>query len=377
MPTFSSKISRMRSVKLPFNGHKKKSESQMAGYIPRPQQEPQSQSQFYVNDTPIVTSPTTNNSIAASFSETLKVISKEAERTQFDDVFNSFFFNDTRCQNRALFMASKLKQSLDSLINPIRPSSSYGAIRELHQSPPLILTPSCSTPSSSAVNKTKVPPSVDSFWRTVTHRLYTLNYILFVLPSDSQSRVNFLNKMEADLATVGDGQEVNRKGGMEAHFALRYALNHRRPRRRKTLLEDAFELEKRNGGNVAGAILPSPPKQDTTKIENIVRQGRLIIEQCLESESKLGHAEKDAMYVFHSIRAGLHGAFEPHIELEEDRSLRHRLKRMVDQNKKPPTYENPFEDEDCIVTEEEVSSMEVKSREADSGFYDGFAISTH
>lgn len=376
MPTFTSKISRMKSVKLSFN--KKRSEEEE-------EQKDQNQSAehpIYYNkslSTPEIYQSTVLPVSAKSFTEALNVISKEAKNTQYDDVFDSFFFNDKRCQHRALFMASRLKQSLD--INSIRFSSPT-----LRTSTPIAVQPSQSTPVKASLgshasmdepalrtsldNYTK-KPTVDSFWRLVTHRLYTLNYILFVLPSDSECRRQFLNRIEADLATIGDGQELYRVGGMEAHFAVRYALEHKRSRRRKTLLEDAFEAERLQ----QYGSLPNYRLEDN----KTVNQARLIIEQCLESESKLGHAEKDAMYVFHSLRAGLLDAFEPHIELEEDKSLRHRLKRLVEQNKEmtKPTYQNPFEDEECIVTEEDESSNEDKnSREIDSGFFDGWIPTT-
>ncbi|KAG2195925.1 uncharacterized protein EV154DRAFT_527985 [Mucor mucedo] len=342
---FSSKISRIKSVRLGF-----KSKTETTSSSPPPTRREYNPS-----------SPASNK--VASFSETLLVISKEAKNTEFDDVFDSFFFSDKRCQNRALYMAARLKGGLDGIINPIRPSSSYGTLVELQQ--PLVLAPSHSTPLKSTPSS-----SVDGFWRMVAHRLYTLNYILFVLPSDSKSRIEFLNKMEANLSRIGDGNEIHRRGGMEAHFAIRYALDHKRPKRRKTLLEDAFELEKRNGGNVAGAVLPTTGLDEINKTNSLVEKARIIIEQCLESESKLSNSEKDAMYIFHSMRNGLHGAFEPHIELEEDRNLRHRLKRTVDQNNQ--VLKNPFEDEDCIVTEDDSNKS---SREVDSGFYDGWAIS--
>lgn len=380
----------MRSVKLSFNSNKKKESTPTQTYNHERNSEPN----IYNTPEPTIHAivPNMNSPPSTSFTETLKVISKEAQSTQFGDIFDCFFFNDKRCQHRALFMAARLKQTLDGVINPIRPRSSYGTLRDL---PPAMPSPSYSTPITttsctsssppllrSSLDNTKLPTgAVDSFWRIITHRLYTLNYILFVLPADSQTRAQFLIKMEADLARQGDGKELQRRGGMEAHFAVRYALEHRRRRRRKTLLEDAFEEEKRNGGSVAGATLPSSSAlNDVQKNDRLVEQARLIIEQCLESESKLGHAEKDAMYVFHSTRAGLQGTFEPHIELEEDRSLRHRLKRSVDHNKEmaKPAYENPFEDEDLVVTEEdELSSIEDKpSREVDSGFYDGWANKT-
>ncbi|CEP16121.1 hypothetical protein [Parasitella parasitica] len=396
MPSsFASKITRIKSpFKKPSSSNSSSASSSPSSWSP-PLQSKSREPNFYNTPEPTVATMTRNSMPQSSFAETLKVISKEANRTQFDDVFDTFFFNDKRCQHRALFMAARLKQTLDGVINPGRPCSNYGPLREL---PPVTLTPSHSTPITSSTivstnNTTLTSPattttttttntrstaSVDSFWRTVTHRLYTLNYILFVLPADSQSKAEFLNKLEADLSQKSDGRELQRRGGMEAHFAVRYALEHRRPRRRKTLLEDAFAAEKRSGGSVAGAILPpSTTSDDTHKINSLVEQARLVIEQCLESESKLGHAEKDAMYLFHGMRAGLHGAFELHIELEEDRSLRHRLKRTVDHNRKmaKPAYENPFEDEDLIVTEEDESSLEEEhkhSREVDSGFYDGW-----
>ncbi|KAI9360515.1 hypothetical protein BD770DRAFT_384292, partial [Pilaira anomala] len=291
---------------------------------------------------------------------------------EFEDIFDSFFFNDKRCQNRALYMTSRLKQSLDGIINPIRPSSSYGALTAAMEVEPIILTPSHSTP----LNNNLKTHTVDGFWRMIAHRLYTLNYILFVLPSDSKSRIEFLNKMESNLSKIGDGNEIHKRGGMETHFAVRYALEHKKPKRKKTLLEDAFELEKRNGGNVAGAVLPSTQLDDIDRINSLVEKARIIIEQCLQNESKLSNSEKDAMYIYHSMRNGLHGAFEPHIELEEDRTLRHRLKRIVHQNKQD--LKNPFEDEDCIVIEDdyEDTSTSSSSREVDSGFYDGWAIST-
>ncbi|KAL9550233.1 hypothetical protein MBANPS3_004818 [Mucor bainieri] len=379
MPSsFTSKITRMRSVKLPFKKSSSTSSSNASSTssTPSPSSPPlQSQSRepkIYNTPEPTVVTTSVHAMPQSSFAETLRVISKEANSTQFDDVFDSFFFNDKRCQHRALFMAARLKQTLDGVINPIRPSSNYGPLREL---PPVTLTPSYSTPitsstttaasttaqsTTSPATTTKPIASVDSFWRTVTHRLYTLNYILFVLPADSQSKADFLNKIEADLSQKSDGRELQRRGGMEAHFAVRYALEHKRPRRRKTLLEDAFAEEKRNGGSVAGAILPAATatSDDTRKIDRLVEQARLVIEQCLESESKLGHAEKDAI------------------------SLRHRLKRTVDHNRElaKPAYENPFEDEDLIVTEEYESSLEdgkKSSREVDSGFYDGWANSAN
>jgi hypothetical protein len=346
MTSFSSKLNRMRSVKLSFaNNNNKKREQQPARHSTPELQR---------------TVPSNNN-----FVETLRVLSTEAEQTQYNDVFDSFFFNDKRCQNRAFYMAGRLKTSLD--YNPtkgsMRPSSSYGNLPSSLPAPkpsPSQSTPVVNTSSSNDHLKSAAPKHVDSFWRMITHRLYTLNYIMFVLPPDSKLRADVLNRIEADLAKWGDGQELYRRGGMEAYFAVKYALEkHSHHKKRKTLLEDAFEAERRmNGDKTARSGVE---RSVNPEMERLCEQARLIIEQCLESEGRLSHQVKDAMYVYHGMRANLMGVFDVHIELEEDRQLRHLLKDTVHQNQKPP-YDNPFEDEDCIVREDE--------EDEDSGFYD-------
>ncbi|KAI8977642.1 hypothetical protein BDF20DRAFT_820958 [Mycotypha africana] len=375
--SLTSKISRMRSVKLPFN--RKRSDSPPPPMTSSKEtttyysQEMNTESNIFNTPEPTLIYTMDSQLPKSSFLEALNSVSKQAIRTQFDDVFDSFFFNDKRCQLRALFMTARLKQNLDSttMASSHHPSSSLDP-NLLHQPPQR---------SSSQQHK-----SVDRFWRTVCHRLYTLNYILFVLPADSETRNQFLRKMESGLAQQQQGKELlQQRGGMEAHFSVRYALDHCRRRRRKTLLEDAFEAEKRNGGNVEGAILPTTSTlsaEEMRKHNHIVENARYIIEQCLDSEARLGHQERDAMYVLHSMRAGLLDAFDIHIELVEDRTLRQRLKRLVEKNKAssnaasssplpmtskgtttsydtiPPPCKNPFEDEDLIVTEEDESSLE-------------------
>ncbi|KAI7907366.1 uncharacterized protein BX663DRAFT_495667 [Cokeromyces recurvatus] len=345
MPTFSSKLNRMKSVKLPFQHNNKR--------LPSPEivvTTSLSTSKSGITPESIETIVSNKPSLF-TFSETLEAITKEADRTQFDDVFGSFFFNDKRCQHRALFMAARLQQTLNKFIkfqDPIRMLSSLDHT-------------TC----------------VSSFWRLVTHRLYTLNYILFVLPSDSTTRADFLRRMEDDLKRQSDGLELTRRGGMEAHFAVRYALKYRR-KRRKTLLEDAFKEEEEQKRRQKGEVIVG--NHEDKEYDEIVAQAREVIEQCLESESSLAqNSERDAMYIFHSTRAGFLNAFQPRIELEEDRALRHRLRRMVEYNQSHQmVYDNPFEDEDLIVTEEEEEeanscSSRSKSREVDSGFYDGWA----
>ncbi|KAI9485786.1 MAG: hypothetical protein EXX96DRAFT_546505 [Benjaminiella poitrasii] len=349
MPTsFSSTLTRMRSVKLPFSNHHHQQHKRKSVI-------PETMTTTAPECIATVINPTTTTHpisvTSPTLAETLEAINKEVYRTQFDDVFDSFFFTDKRCQHRALFMACRLQQALDT-----------------H---PLI--------RSKSLQQT----GVNSFWRLVTHRLYTLNYILFVLPTESTTRAGFLGRIEADLERQSDGLELTRRGGMEAHFAVRYALNHRR-RRRKTLLEDAFRAEEEAKRREKGETIQN---RDDQELDLVVAEARAVIEQCLESESSLGqHSERDAMYVFHSMRTGFLDAFQPHIELEEDRGLRHRLRRMVEYNQcqQQEVYENPFEDEDLIVSEEEDNSSASssssgssdndmnKSRGVDSGFYDGW-----
>ncbi|KAL0093743.1 hypothetical protein F4703DRAFT_1831272 [Phycomyces blakesleeanus] len=258
-------------------------------------------------------SPTSN-----SFAETLRVISKEAQSGRFSDVFDAFFFTDKRCQNRAFFMAARLKQTLLPLLN------------------------------SNTDNNHN-----DALWRLITYRLYTFNYILFVLPATCEDRLDLLSRLETELAQQGDGQDLHRSGGMEAHFAVRYALcnakRHRqRQRRRRTLLEDAFEAEK--------AQQQQSQLSGEEDVDYLVSRARQTLEHCLKSESKLGPTERDAMYVFHGMRVGLHGAFEPKIELGPNESqLSQRLHQAVIDSQAIANleYVNPFEDSNCIVTEDE------------------------
>lgn len=292
----------------------------------------------------------TTSSTTNSFGETLRAMSREAQNGEFADVFGSFFFNDKRCQNRAFFMAARLKQTLQTMISPIR------------QPTPALVSPAATPPMSQQQQRY---PSINSnqqqLWEMMTHRLYTLNYILFVLPPTCEIRSRFLTMLEQQLGQIGDGQQVLRRGGMEVHFVVRYVMKHYwQQRRRRTLVQ--FHQD-----------------DDDDDIEEIVERAREVMEHCLESESKLGHAERDAMYVFHGLRMGLHGTFEPRIELEEDPELKHRLLMAVQENKQvtKQAYVNPFEDADAIVTDDDdiVDDM-VPSREVDSGFYDHFAPST-
>ncbi|KAI9316896.1 hypothetical protein BX666DRAFT_1858775 [Dichotomocladium elegans] len=349
MSNFSSTLSRVRSVKL-------------SAFASTPPIEPSPNSNNKTNhpSTPRsrTISATTRSAVTNSFGETLRAMSKEAQNSEFADVFGSFFFNDKRCQNRAFFMAARLKQTLQStLLAPGRRPATA-------PSP----TPSISTPVSYHYTRSSPNTSYDALWEMMTHRLYTLNYILFVLQPMCDVRNRFLNQLESELAQIGDGQQVFRRGGMEVHFVVRYVLKRHWQRRARSRQAPLIQLYDRN----------NPPRyhyQEEEDLEDIVERAREVIEHCLESESKLGHAERDAMYVFHGMRMGLHGAFEPHIELDEDRELAIQLIRAVEENKQATkqAYVNPFEDADAIVTEED-DTVPSSNREVDSGFYDHFSL---
>ncbi|KAI8376416.1 uncharacterized protein BYT42DRAFT_498577 [Radiomyces spectabilis] len=277
----------------------------------------------------------TENKDSYSFSETLRMISKEAQSGMYEDVFGAFFFNDKRCQNRAFFMAARIKQTLSMFfsIPSTKPSLSLSTI----------------TLSADEMN---------AVWEMITNRLYTLNYLLFVLSPTCHIRNQFLSQLEYQLSQIGDGQNLHRRGGMEAHIAVRYALQHLSRRRRRSSVRGCNQ------------------NYDEEEIEDLVERARQVLEHCLQSESKLGHSERDAMYVFHGMRVGLHGSFEPKIELEENAQVERMLNEAVYTNKEfsKSTYVNPFEDDAAIVVEDDddyaFTSIRSMSREVDSGFGD-------
>lgn len=248
----------------------------------------------------------------ASFAETLKVMSKQVQQqNQFDDAFASFFFTEKRCRNRAIFMAARLAQSLGP------------DFAQLHQ--PLTATTT----------------TIHSFWKRVMDRFYTLNYLLFVVPSNDLSRKRYLEALEQKMGDDGIGAHLkDRRGGLETYFALCYAM------------QQAHVL-------------------------SLVEDARKILEHCLDSENKLGHSERDAMYIFHGLRAGfLDGHYEPDVALDDDDFLLATLRHAVMDNKKlmEQSYVNPFEDDACIVDSDDdcgdLDDEHVKSRHSDSGFYE-------
>ncbi|KAI7868336.1 hypothetical protein BDF14DRAFT_1795497 [Spinellus fusiger] len=312
MPTFAP-FSRVRSVRLPTFHRRSTSPKPVTSTSSEPRHTPRPRT---------ISTPTAN-----SFAETLRVISKEAQDGQFNDVFDAFFFTDKRCQNRAFFMAARLKQTLLPLLKP--------APGQTH----------------------------DALWKLITHRLYTFNYIMFVLPTTSEARIRLLQQLESQLIQHGDGQDIHRSGGMEVHFAVRYALQHKhnKQRCRRTLLGDAFEAE-------SGRITQEP----TEDMDHLVNRARQTLEHCLRSEAKLGPTERDAMYVFHGMRVGLHGSFNPRIELSSSESgLSQLLNQVVLEHQSMSTseYVNPFEDDTCVVTEEDEVEEARRASFMTNGFY--------
>ncbi|KAI9281880.1 hypothetical protein BY458DRAFT_498292 [Sporodiniella umbellata] len=185
---------------------------------------------------------------------------------------DSHLYTDTVYQNRALFMTARLKQALNERQN-------------------------------------------DSFWRLITHRLYTLNYIF-----------SFFDKYTTEYIP----------GQTEADFAVKYTLE--RKKRRTTLLEDAFALER-------GIISVN---------DHLLEQAETVFKQCLDLEAKFEQNKRNSMYIFYITQAGLLNLFSPRVECE-DSVLSSALRKAVLKNKACLThdYTNPFEDEGFVVNEED------------------------
>ncbi|KAI8076875.1 uncharacterized protein BX664DRAFT_270840 [Halteromyces radiatus] len=275
-----------------------------------------------------VSTPTT------SFTETLKVISKQVQQDQFEDVFGSFFFTDKRCQLRAMYMAARLQQNIGSYLVPYFQ----------HQ---------CL--SAAAAIATTDGGNMDvshSFWLLVIDRFYTLNNLLFVVPSSDPYRQHYLSTLEQHLDRMKHDIGLNsQSGSLEVYFVLYYAIKKYFPR-----MMDEY----------------------SSPLAAILEKARKILAHCLESESKLGPSERDAMYIFHGLRAGFHGNIEPKVNMDDDDDdmLLTHLNDAVRGNKNltRQPYVNPFEDDACIVDSDDDyddHNQRNKSRQVDSGFYEG------
>jgi hypothetical protein len=163
-----------------------------------------------------------------------------------------------------------------------------------------------------------ITTTIHSFWERVMDRLYTLNYLFYVLPPNHQTKVRYLAALDQHMGDSIIGKQMKSLcGGMEIYFAL-YST---------TL--DYF---------------------GTADLDTM-EQARRILEHCMTSESKLGHAERDAMYIFHGLRAGFHGRYQPKVVLDDDDVLLDAMQEAVRDNKyltNQPSV-NPFEEGACIV----------------------------
>ncbi|ORZ15073.1 hypothetical protein BCR42DRAFT_416342 [Absidia repens] len=239
----------------------------------------------------------TNSTPTVGFTETLRMISKQVQQDRFDDVFGSFFFTDKRCHDRAIFMAARLLQNLG-----------YTFVQQ--------------------------HPANHAFWKTVIHRFYTLNYLLFVVPSTDQTRTNYLAALEQQVMR-DQPQHTDRRGGMEIYFAFYYAA-------------------------IQHGLIKTINNKNIDTI-SLLEQSRTILEHCLDSENKLGHAERDAMYIFHGLRAGFQCDEDAvAVMMDDDDRLLAILQEAVRNNKnltKQP-YVNPFEDDACIVDSDDDDTIE-------------------
>ncbi|KAI7863723.1 hypothetical protein BDF14DRAFT_1841575 [Spinellus fusiger] len=210
-----------------------------------------------------------------SFIDTVRVVSRETQHGRYTDVVDAFFFTDRRCQNRAYFMAARLKQALWPTLCGLR--------------------------------------GTDTFWQSIAHRLYTLNYLLFVLPYSSPLHSEAMKITHNELHVLGEKEVI---------FAIHSVL----------------------------CSFPSTSSLYAIR-HTIVREAQRVIACCLESESKLTQNEKDAMYLFHGHRMGLHGTFPLQIELAEaSPALQKAVMQAMQENQARANTSfvvNPFEDEDA------------------------------
>ncbi|RUP52252.1 hypothetical protein BC936DRAFT_149933 [Jimgerdemannia flammicorona] len=227
---------------------------------------------------------------SGNFVRTMRHISLEARRKRAASAaLETLFFTDKKCMDRATFMAARLKQNFPALFTGIdlddhslplsftlpapSPVASLATDRRGRSTSPNLAPRNHSQPrslsQSPAADQTNNLPL--TLAKHIASRLYTLNLVLFVLPH-TPARDHFLKyQHDAMSPTMRD-----RRGGLEAHFAVRWAL------------DETFGY----------ALIP---KQK----DLVVERARTVVERCLESEEKLSMAEKECMYVFHGMMSGV------------------------------------------------------------------------
>ncbi|KAL0076031.1 hypothetical protein F4703DRAFT_1885377 [Phycomyces blakesleeanus] len=346
MPSsLSSKLTRLKSLQLKQFVHRK-NRGPPSPISPSTCQPIHTSSQMAIvpDDMYSPSSPTNVN----SFSETLRIVSEEAKNGKYADVFDAFFYTDRRCQNRAFFMAARLKHTLWPLVSealgtPLRNRTHSVQVpsnknRDNNNNLP-------KTSISETTSRNQEDQQIDAFWELVTHRLYTLNCLLFVFPSSSPFH---------DEAAMHLNQRLSNdnSGARETLFAVRYAL---------------LRSHHPNSLSRHRHSVPSGrDHRDDDAVGEFLQSAQAVIARCLESEERLSQSERDAMYLFHGLRMGLYGSFVPHIELREaSDGLQEALAEAVlhNQNKSNTgLLNNPFEDNQAIVQEHNNdSSLEQKN----------------
>lgn len=127
--------------------------------------------------------PYANPNPSSTFVNTLRTISLEAGRRQYGDLYDTFFYQDKKCRDRAIFLACRLKQNYDVLFE---------------------------WPS----------PSKDDFIVAVCSRLYAYNYILFALPQQSPVRARFLSNLDQRRLQLGIAEPAGREVVFSVGFVL-------------------------------------------------------------------------------------------------------------------------------------------------------------
>ncbi|RUS14199.1 hypothetical protein BC937DRAFT_94205 [Endogone sp. FLAS-F59071] len=249
--------------------------------------------QFEQNDT----------SNSGNFVRTMRYISLESRRKRSADNYETFFFTDKKCMDRAAFMAARLKQSFSTIFADIEldnyrhPYSSFysnpqSPTRGTYIPPPPIPTPSVSSdrrgrgaspiPTTSPRIHPIDPPAAAldvnlplTLAKHIASRLYTLNFLFFLLPH-TPARANFIQQLQDSMSRMGDPALRDKRGGLESHFAVRWAL------------DEVF----------SGSLLSNHKSK-------IVERAREVLERCLESEEKLSMSEKECMYIFHGLMSGV------------------------------------------------------------------------
>jgi hypothetical protein len=149
-------------------------------------------------------------------------------------------------KDHAIYVASKIKQNLKTIFDGVD-----------------LRTWSNPAPEVSSVEMT----------RTIADRLYTYAYLC---ASGSPEHDAILAQFNANLERSGDSSIASRPAGREAHYAVRYTLDH------------YFHY----------AILPS-------QMALMVERARCVMERCIECEEKLSLSERECMYAFHRLMSGI------------------------------------------------------------------------